>query len=70
MSSISVISPMVDTTVYQANTVSKHKHMLGKDLCNPAKRVKRGDFIWTNFHCMLCVGIGGFVVFWTLLLLR
>ena len=70
MTNISVISPMVDTLVYQSDTDSRAKHKLGGDIFIPAKRSHRGEFIWTNFHCLLCVGIAGFVVFWTLLLLR
>ena len=28
------------------------------------------EFVWTNFHCVLCLGICGFTIFWTILLLR
>jgi hypothetical protein len=70
MSSISMISPMVDTVVYQDNSVSKHKHRLGTQRSIPTKKANREEFIWTNFHCLLCLGIGGFLVFWTMLLLR
>ena len=30
----------------------------------------RGELVWTNFHCLLCVGLTGFFIFWTILLLR
>ena len=70
MTSISVISPMVDTMVCQAQSHTRAQHMLGGDTFIPDKRTSRGDFMWTNFHCLLCVGIAGFTVFWTLLLLR
>ena len=70
MTNISVISPMVDTLVYQTDSHTRAQHKLGGDIFIPAKRTHRGEFIWTNFHCLLCVGIAGFVVFWTLLLLR
>ena len=67
MTSISVISPMVDTVVHQSESHARAQHKLGGD---PTRRAKRGEFVWTNFHCLLCFGIAGFVVFWTILLLR
>ena len=66
MSSISVISPMMDTIVYQTNSSTKQKHLH----CLPVKRARREDWVWTNFHCLLCLGITGFIIFWTFLLLR
>ena len=70
MTSISVISPMVDTVVHQSESHARAQHKLGGDMFTPARRAKRGEFVRTNFHCLLCLGIAGFVVFWTLLLLR
>ena len=36
----------------------------------PGKKCKSESMDWTNFHCVLCLGIGGFLVFWIFLLLR
>ena len=70
MTDISMISPMVDTMVYQTDSQTRAQQKLGGDIFIPAKRSHRGEFIWTNFHCLLCLGMAGFVVSWTLLLLR
>lgn len=69
MTSISMISPMVDI---MPDSHSRAQHKLGVDISvsHMYKSKARGDFSWTNFHCLLCMGIAGFAVFWTLLLLR
>ena len=61
MTSISVISPMVDTVVYHADSYTRSHHR---------GREREGYIVWTQFHCLLCLGIVGFIIFWTFLLLR
>ena len=34
------------------------------------RRAWRGEIVWTNFHCLLCLGLTGFFLFWTAILLR
>ena len=69
MTSISVIAFMMDTVVHLSDTTcrAQHKLGLGGEMFTPGKR---GEFVWTNFHCLLCLGMAGFVLFWTVLLLR
>ena len=37
---------------------------------NCSRRSCRGEIVWTNFHCLLCLGLSGFFLFWTAILLR
>lgn len=62
MTSISIISPTMET-----HTMAQHT--LGGDTFSD-KRSHRKEWIWTNFHCLLCLGVSGFLVFWTFILLR
>ena len=40
------------------------------EIPNQYQRKYRTNCVWTNFHSLLSLGISGFLVFWTLLLLR
>ena len=34
------------------------------------RRSCRSEIVWTSFHCLLCLGLSGFFLFWTAILLR
>ena len=42
----------------------------GVDLDFSYKRSRSEKTTWTNFHFIMCIGIGGFFVFWVVLLCR
>jgi len=54
--------------------------MLEKEICQELNNCKsreetstdsrQGELTWTNFHCALCLGVGGFILFWIFLLAR
>merc|ERR1711997_502017 len=73
MANISMISPMVDNVAVvmeqktqESNRRNKVEQETGFFLNNKSER----EFVWTNFHCILCLGLTGFTIFWTILLLR
>jgi len=83
MTRISVISPnnnnsaAMDTVVVHhqpdCHVLAKHKLAgVGGDLFSSSNRrtTRGGGIVWTNFHCMLCLGLSGFFIFWTAILLR
>ena len=37
---------------------------------NTARGRSNIEWSWTNFHCALCLGVGGFLLFWIFLLAR
>ena len=61
---------MVDTVVYQDNSYAKAKHKLGGKSFSPPSLPGSDRCSWTDFHCILCLGMAGFFVFWIFLLLR
>ena len=59
------------TVVYQPT--SSHNRAHNKLVLDPTQTFEgrpKWKLEWSDFHCVLCMGLGGFVLFWTLLLLR
>jgi len=46
------------------------RNKLEDDTFSPKRRSQRVECSWTNFHCALFLGVGGFLLFWIFLLLR
>jgi len=80
MTSISVISPSVDKdSVPTLSTMIDPELSINNLVDHAAAHQKlashfkvktKHEIVWTNFHCILCLGITGFTIFWTILLLR
>ena len=66
MSNISVISTILDYG-QDGHSHAMAQHTLGMDLAMSSNRM---EWSCSNFHCMFCLSIGAFIIFWTLLLLR
>jgi len=56
--------------VYCDDSQEKSHQKLGYGAEDKFKVKPKREFVWTNFHCVLCLGICGFTIFWTILLLR
>jgi len=77
LTKISVISPqhhLMDTVVVHhqpdCHVLAQHKLAGAGGELFSARRAWRGEIVWTNFHCLLCLGLTGFFLFWTAILLR
>lgn len=70
--------PGLDTVVVHhqpdCHVLAKHKLATaggaGDRFASNSRRTGRGEIVWTNFHCLLCLGLSGFFIFWTAILLR
>lgn len=76
MTHISVMPPTDSLVTTNAASRVHHKLMASSDLYDGLPPKTRGQgcsgcgMTWTNFHCILCIGVAGFMVFWIFLLLR
>lgn len=52
------------------NSKSKPRDGLDSGGWNTARGRSNIEWSWTNFHCALCLGVGGFLLFWIFLLAR
>jgi len=81
MTHISVLPPTESVVLHQNEGNARAQHKLlgggggGGDLYDglpPKTRGRDGwcNCTWTNFHCILCLGVCIFFIFWIFLLLR
>merc|ERR1712029_963809 len=64
---------MLEKELCQDLNNSKSRDRLGRDTegwSGGGRRRNGVEWTWTNFHCALCLGVGGFVIFWIFLLAR
>merc|ERR1712029_110847 len=64
---------MLEKELCQDLNNSKSRDRLGRDTegwGGGGRRRNGVEWTWTNFHCALCLGVGGFVIFWIFLLAR
>jgi len=51
------------------NSNSKSRDRLGSSGWSGGRR-RQLELTWTNFHCALCLGVSGFIIFWIFILAR